>query len=115
MAVNNANFSNRQKSEYLKGRRSFAGLLSYCLKMYTDIGSAMYGFRGMFAGPAALVAASGANSNPFGQTNLAHHFANSHPGHGFLGTLGGASHVLGSPDKLPSAITISRTFICMFN
>ena len=76
--------------------------------MYTDIGSAMYGFRGMFAGPAALVAASGSNSSPFGHTNLPHHLVNTHHGHGFLGTLGGGSHVLGSPDKLPSAITISR-------
>ena len=59
--------------------------------MYTDIGSAMYGFRGMFAGPAALVAASGANSSPFGPTNLAHHLVNPHPGHGFLGALGGGA------------------------
>lgn len=76
--------------------------------MYTDIGSAMYGFRGMFAGPAAMVAASGSNSSPFGHPNLPHHLVNTHPGHGFLGTLGGASHIFGSPDKLPSAITISR-------
>lgn len=76
--------------------------------MYTDIGSTMYGFRGMFAGPASLVAASGANSSNFGPKNLAHHLATPHPGHGFLGTLSAGSHVLGSPDKLPSAITISR-------
>ena len=80
--------------------------------MYTDIGSAMYGFRGMFAGPAALVAASGGNS--FGTTNLGHHLPTPHPGHGFLGTLGGGPHVLGSPDKLPSAITISRK-LCFYH
>ena len=88
--------------------------LSYYWRMYTDIGSAMYGFRGMFAGPAALVASSGTNSSNFGPTNLAHHLANAHPGHSFLGTLGAGSHMLGSPDKLPSAITISRKSFYFF-
>ena len=76
--------------------------------MYTDIGSAMYGFRGMFAGPAALVAAVGGTSSPFGPTHLAHHLAHTHPSSGYLGSVGGGSHVTGSPDKLPSALTISR-------
>ena len=71
--------------------------------MYTDIGSAMYGYRG----PDSLVATSGTNSSNFGPTNFAHHLENAHPGHGFLGTLGGASHVLGSTDKLKSTIIIS--------
>ena len=75
--------------------------------MYTDIGSAMYGFRGMFAGPAALVAAAGAATSPFGPPHLAHHLTHPHPGHGYLGTLG-APNGLGSPDKMPSALTISR-------